>query len=137
MIRQADPHSADDFKIVRDLAHTFNDKHYGIHLNDDKLERWYAYMPQLGGVIYISDNGFIAGFPVADPVRDWTALVETSWYAEDRAGARLLRKFINYGRIIGADEVRMTTLTDTPAHAVALLQRWGFEEIERSHRLTP
>jgi len=124
-----------DYPHIYRLTRRFNDHYFGIPINGDKLKRWFEFVVN-NGVIYHTEAGFIAGFPVEDPVRDWTALVENAWYAEDRSGIRLLRAFIEHGREIGCDEVRMTTLNTTPAGVITLLNRMGFEEIESSHRLT-
>lgn len=123
-----------DFPHIYRLTKEFNDQYFGIPLNGEKLERWFELVVE-HGVIYHTDGGYIAGLVVDDPVRDWTALVENAWYARDRSGLRLLRKFIQHGRDIGADEIRMTTLNTTPPGVLTLLGRTGFEEIERSHRL--
>lgn len=133
MIRQA---TSDDIPHLINLISRFNDEYYRVTVvNPQKLDRWLRANME-NGVIYVTDTGFIAGLLVDDPMRDWTALVETGWYDTGRGGVRLLRRFIEFGETCGADEVRMTTLNTTPAGAMTLLTRMGFEEIERSHRLT-
>lgn len=132
VIREA---TIDDYNIIEALSVNFNTRYYGIPLNTEKLRRWTKHVLD-NGVIYLSKSGLIAGFIADDPIRDHTVLVENAWYSEDRTGVQLLRRFIQYGRDNGCDEVRMTTLNNTPARATALLSRMGFEEIEISHRLT-
>lgn len=124
-----------DWREVRDKVHAFNDQFFHIPVDSEKLYRWFEQHLSMG-IILLSDEGLITGLSISDPVRNWDVLAETAWYDTGRDGIRLLREFIEYGREIGADEVRMTTLNTTPAGVLTLLQRMGFEEIERSHRLT-
>jgi hypothetical protein len=124
-----------DWREVRDKVHTFNDQYFGIPADDEKLYRWFEQHLSMG-IIFLSDDGLITGLHISDPVRNWDVLAETAWYDPGRDGIRLLREFIDYGRECEVDEVRMTTLNTTPAGVLTLLNRMGFEEIERSHRLT-
>lgn len=131
MIREA---TARDSELVIELVHNFNDTYFGIPADSEKVERWFQQHLN-AGVVYLGDRSIISGLFISDPVRNWDVLAETAWYAEGRDGLRLLRKFIQTARDREMDEVRMTTLNTTPVAALALLQRMGFEEIERSHRL--
>lgn len=132
MIRIATEQDAD---LVLRLVQNFNDKYYGIPLDPNKVLRWFQ-QHLSNGVVYLGQDSLIAGLVITDPVRPWEVLAETAWYAEGRDGQRLLRKFIQYGRDAGVDEVRMTTLNTTPVGVETLLSRMGFETVEKSHRLT-
>lgn len=131
MIRVA---THEDIGFILSLALEFNHKHYDVPLDIERTTRSIEQLMEQG-VIFLSERGLIAGAPVTDGFRDWTALVEFAWYATDNQGYRLLRAFIDYGQRIGADEVRMTTLNTTPVGAETLLSRTGFTPIETSHRL--
>lgn len=132
MIRIA---TQDDRLHVIRLGIEFNDLHYDVPVSDHKLNDWWNLHTERG-VILCSDTGYLSALIVPDPIRDWTALVETAWYDTNPAnGVALLKAAAKHGRTLFCDEMRMTTLTTTPARAVYLLQRLGYEEIERSHRL--
>lgn len=131
MIRKA---TQDDYQQIWEISLAFNTKHYDVPLDQDRFREWFdRHIAE--GLTLLSDTGYISGLSVDDPVRNWTALVETAWYAEDGSGLRLLREFIRIGQKEFFDEVRMTTLRSTPARVLTLLERMGFEEFERSHRL--
>lgn len=125
----------EDIFWLASLARKFNAEYFDVPLNDDKL---YTGLSDLidRGVCLRSDSGAIVGVVMDDPFRDWQVLVELGWYCEDRSGLHLLNKFIQAGKDLGVDEVRMTTLTRSPAEAAAILNRKGFVPIETSHSLT-
>lgn len=125
--------TADDWDEVADKVLDFNNHYYGIPVDLDKLEHWFASHMQFG-VILLSKRGFISGLFVDDPVRHWSALAETGWFDPGLDGVRLLDAFIALGKD-KVDEVRMTTLHTSPQSADRLLKRRGFETIEFSHRL--
>jgi L-amino acid N-acyltransferase YncA len=124
-----------DWNEVKEKVIAFNDQYFQIPVDVDKLNAWFLRHLD-AGVVLLSEHGLISGLWISDPVRNWDVLAETAWYDTGRDGIRLLREFIEHGRDAGVQEVRMTTLNTTPAGAITLLQRMGFEEIERSHRLT-
>lgn len=132
MIRVA---TEDDWQEVRDKIAAFNEQYFDIPVELGRVSGWF--MRHLrDGIVLLSENGLISGLWMQDPVRTWYALVETSWYDTGRDGVRLLREFISAAKMQGVNEVRMTTLNTTPVGVQTLLNRMGFEEIERSHRLT-
>ena len=130
MIRLA---TVDDEDQLIELALAFNAAYFDIPVVPEKLDAWITTHMQ-HGVTYLSEDGFISGLIVPDPLRDHTVLLETGWFSRDNQGARLLLKFIATGREY-ADEVRMTTLSNSPPEAAYILDRLGFKEIERSWRL--
>lgn len=124
-----------DWREVRDKVRAFNDQFFGIPVDNDKLYHWFEQHLSMG-IIFLSDEGLISGLRIMDPVRNWDVLAETAWYDTGRDGIRLIREFIDFAKECEVDEVRMTTLNTTPPGVLTLLARMGFEEIERSHRLT-
>lgn len=82
------------------------------------------------GGLFTSERGMIGG--LIAPMwcaPDWTAAVELFWWAEDGQGLRLLRRFEQWARDMGAREIRMTTLAAMPAAERALR---GYERTETS-----
>ena len=125
-----------DWTEIRDKCLAINVDHYDVPVNKLKLYDWFEQHLDRG-IIFLSDTGFISGLSISDPVRDWDVLTETGWYDTGRSGLKLLRTFIEFGRITDKhDEIRMTTLSSTHPKIKHLLKRMGFEEIEQSHRLT-
>lgn len=124
-----------DIDFLMEKAIAFNNEHYDVPLDIDKLISHAEMMIESPlGVVLVSDTGIIAGILSSDLIRDWTFLVETAWYSEGRDGLRLLRAFEDRGRLLGVDEIRMTTLEVNP-DAAKLLVRRGYTAIETSHRL--
>ena len=73
------------------------------------------------GGLFTSKRGMIGG--VIAPMwcaPDWKAAVELFWWAEDGQGLRLLRRFEQWARDMGAQEIRMTTLAAMPEAERAL-----------------
>ncbi len=131
MIRHAE---LSDMKNIMKLIHEFNDKYFGIPVNDEKtreMVEWIIY----DGVGFISERGFIGGVFVNDLIRDWTILQELGWYSEDKSGIKLLDAFIAAGRDAQVDEVRVCTLHTSSPIAGRILQRKGFAPLETSYRL--
>lgn len=84
------------------------------------------------GGLFMTEKGFLAGVltPSAiDP--NWIMAVELAWWAEDRKGLRLLRQFEEWARQSGANEIRMTTLSDMP-RAAKIMERTGYKSAEVS-----
>ena len=131
MIWQARP---DDENAIIEMTVRFNERYFDIPINIGKLSGWFHTHMQ-HGVIFRSEQGFISALHFPDPVRDHTVLTETAWYSEGRDGLRLLRTLIQYGKDRQFDEVRVSTLNTTDAAVLTMLDRMGFLEIERSHRL--
>lgn len=124
----------EDAATITDMVMEFTTAYADQPADYTRALAWTHQLIQVG-IIYITDNGFIAGLPVMDPVRHWTALVECGWYAPDKDGLRLLRRFIQHAKDAGLDEVRMSTLATTPPRALKLLEIMGFSLAERSHSL--
>tara|TARA_Y100000310_G_scaffold333569_1_gene411383 strand:- start:323 stop:721 length:399 start_codon:yes stop_codon:yes gene_type:complete len=85
------------------------------------------------GAVFKTDKGFIAGTLAPAYAGDWLVAIEMMWWAEDRQGLSLLRKFEEWAKEQGADEVRMTSLAQMP-EAGTILSRRGYEAAEISHR---
>jgi len=82
------------------------------------------------GGLFTSPKGMLGG--VIAPgwcAPDWTAAVELFWWAEDGQGLRLLRRFEEWAKDRGANEIRMTTLAAMP-RAEKLLR--GYRRTETS-----
>ena len=82
------------------------------------------------GGLFTSARGMIGG--VIAPMwcaPDWKAAVELFWWAEDGQGLRLLRRFEQWARDMGAQEIRMTTLAAMPDAERALR---GYQRTETS-----
>lgn len=123
----------DDIDWLVSKANEFNDKHYDIPLNQDKLWNYLTAVIQSSeGVALRTDHGAIVGMYVTDPLRDWEVLVETAWYSTGMDGIRLLNAFERRGHCV--DEVRMSHLHVNPTVA-KLLDRRGYVAMETSHRL--
>lgn len=126
--------NANDLMWLLDLTQQFNDKLFDVPLNRDKSFDYLAAMIE-HGVCYRGNHGAIVGMVAPDPFRDWNVLVEIGWFTDTPGeGLALLDTFIEHGRQVGVDEVRMTTLERNKSVA-KLLQRKGFVPIETSHRL--
>ena len=126
--------TTDNEEDLYEMVLAFNAEYFGIPINPEKLEQWVQLHLQ-AGIILMSEDGFISGLYVPDPLRDHNVLLESGWFSRDNHGARLLLKFINHAREIGVDEVRMTTLSTSPEAANQMLTRLGFEPVETSWRL--
>ena len=125
----------DDLDWLVDLTIDFNDSYYGIPLNINKTRRTlWGVITQEYGVGFRSDNGAIIGTIEDDPFRDYVVLQERGWFSTDRSGIALLRAFTNYGKEIGVNEIRMTTL-EANKRADKLLLKYGYNPIETSHGL--
>ena len=126
----------DDLDFLIEKAFAFNALHFDIPLNPDKLVSYLTgLIASEHGIVLRTDTGAITGVHISDPVRDWEVLVETAWYSEGRDGIRLLNEFEGRARLLGVDEVRMTTLEVNQGVAQVLARR-GYKPIETSHRLT-
>ena len=124
-----------DLGFIIDLVTKFNNKYFDIELDPDKTEEMVLHLI-LNGIVFVSDNGFIGGMAVPDLFRNRTYLQELGWYATDRSGYYLLKKFIAEAKNFDIDEIRMCTLETSPPEATALLERIGFEPVEHSYRLS-
>lgn len=85
---------------------------------------------EAGGGLFTSERGMIGG--ILAPMwcaPGWLSAVELFWWAEDGQGLRLLRRFEQWAREQGAQEVRMTTLAAMPDAERALR---GYERTETS-----
>jgi len=124
---------ADTTRIVKQIER-FNDEYYDVPINVAKVIDMVTWVID-DGVIFVSARGFIGGMVVDDLMRDWTVLQEFGWYAEDRSGIALLDAFIQAGRDLNVDEVRVSTLSTSSPSTDRLLHRKGFAPSETSHRL--
>ncbi len=84
-------------------------------------------------VVLISEGGMIGGQLVpAYFSRDWIMSVELFWWAEDGNGRKLLEAFENWSQKSGANEVRMTTLSNLGG-ADKIMNRRGYDAKEISY----
>lgn len=61
------------------------------------------------GVVFLSDDGFLAGCIQQTVVNPSPVAMELGWLARDRSGMALLRAFERWGRGQGAVMVKMST----------------------------
>lgn len=87
------------------------------------------------GVALRSDTGLIAGLYMPDPFRDRFYLTELCWYDPGSTGMGLLRQFQRAGVVMGAQEVRMTTLEAHPRSG-KILALMGYTPLEHGWGLT-
>lgn len=87
------------------------------------------------GVALRSDSGAIVGMFMDDPYYSERHLVELGWFALDRSGLALLRRFEQEGKAAGVHSIRMTTLQTSPPGVARLLQRRGYTALEHSWAL--
>ncbi len=84
------------------------------------------------GAVFLSDHGVIGGaLTPAYCCPAWVFAVELFWWAE-KDGLALLRRFEEWAKEMGANEVRMTSLASLP-RADAVLRRKGYEQMEISY----
>lgn len=133
MIRRA---TQGDALFILALTKRFSEKYYDGPLDLNRAARSINRIIS-DGTCFVSNEGFIGGVLVDSLFHNETALVELGWYAEDSSGARLLDQFIQEGWDIGATEIRMTTLNNSPGVAHRLLHNRGFYAAETSYRLRP
>tara|TARA_R110002073_G_scaffold103484_2_gene234177 strand:- start:2554 stop:2949 length:396 start_codon:yes stop_codon:yes gene_type:complete len=131
MIRKA---TKSDLWHIYDLSEEFNDMYYHKPLDEVKATHMLEHMIE-HGVFFVSDNGFIGGLIIPDPFRDANALVEMGWFATDSSGIKLLDAFIAEGRRLDVDEIRMCTMSTSPAVAEKIILRKGFSLAETQYRL--
>lgn len=85
------------------------------------------------GCVLVTDGGAIGGvIGSAWSSPDWKYACELFWWSEDGSGLRLLRGFEEWASEMGANEVRMTTLSHFPGAERALSRR-GYVVNELSH----
>ena len=133
MIKKA---TMQDLDRIVALTVEFNENYYGRPLNLDKTKTMIEHMIN-HGIVFVSDAGYIGGMLVPDMFRDDLALVEFGWFAKDSSGIRLLDKFIKAGKDMHVDEIRMCTMSTSPAIATRILERKGFNLTESSYKLVP
>lgn len=131
MIRQA---TQSDLWHIIDLAEEFNSTYYHKPLDEVKTISMIELLIE-DGVCFVSDKGFICGIVMPDPFRDANALVELGWFAKDNSGIKLLDAFIAEGRRLAVDEIRMCTMSTSPAVADKIILRKGFSLAETQYRL--
>lgn len=115
------------------LANEFNDKYHDIPLNQDKLYDFLVNAVESDrAVVLIKGHSAIVGVVLEDPLRDVTYLIEMAWYSSGGAdGIKLYKEFLEAGRQLGVDEVRMTYLEGNP-RVRRVLERMGATVIETS-----
>ena len=132
MIRVA---TQQDLWHILDLTQDFNAMYYHKPLNEDKTIAMIEHIITTG-VCFVSDNGYIGGLIIDDPFRDENALVELGWFATDNTGVKLLDAFVAEGWRRQIAEIRMCTMSTSPAVADVIIKRRGFSLAETQYRLT-
>lgn len=125
----------EDLDWLVDLTKEFNDKYYRIPLDLNKTRRalWHIITDDTG-VGFRTDNGAIVGTIEDDPFRNYCALQERGWFSTDRTGIQLLKRFTDYGKELGVNEIRMGTL-EANKRAGKILLKYGYVPIETSYGL--
>ena len=126
--------TVEDLDHILTLTQEFNDEYYHRPLNLDKTLTMIRHMVE-HGVVFVSAKGYIGGMVVPDNFRDDDVLVEFGWFAKDKSGISLLDVFIQAGKDLGVNEIRMCTMSTSPEVANRILERRGFKSTETSHRL--
>lgn len=130
MIRRA---VQDDLPWLMSIAREFNAKYWDQELHEYKMVNLISTLVAEGTVLR-SDTGVILGTVYEDPMRDNTVLVEIGWYSTGSDGMKLLAAFVQEGKKLGVDEIRMSTL-ECNNKVGALLERNGFKPLETSYSL--
>jgi len=123
-----------DLWHIYDLTVEFNEAYYHKPLNIPKTLHMIEDIID-DGVCLVSKTGFIGGLIISDPFRDADALVELGWYDTGNSGVKLLDAFIKEGWSLNVDEIRMCTMSTSPAIADKIIQRRGFSLAETQYRL--
>jgi|TARA_R110000782_G_scaffold13448_1_gene39629 hypothetical protein len=131
MIRRA---TLEDLDHIIDLSIDFSAGYYHRELDLKKTRTMITTLIQ-GGVSFVSSNGFICGLVCPDIFRDAEHLVEVGWYATDRSGIKLFDAFVQAGRDLKVDEIRMTTLNTSPPVAEHIIRSRGFVSAETHYTL--
>lgn len=127
--------TAADFDAIAEMAQEFNHGYYDVPIDTSKMHAWFMQHIQ-HGVILMGKRSYVSALLINDPLRDWLAVVETGWFADDGQGARLMLGLIKYAKEQYADELRVCTMNTSPPEAGAMLVRLGFEmNKECSHSL--
>lgn len=131
MIRKA---QSDDLWFIYGLTLEFNEMYYHKPLNLNKTLNMIDHIIE-EGVCFVSNTGYIGGLIIDDPFREANALVEMGWFAKDNSGVKLLDAFIDEGRLLVVDEIRMCTMSTSPSVATTIIKRRGFALAETQYRL--
>ncbi len=88
------------------------------------------------GAVFRSDKGVIMGaLTPSYCAPDWKMAVEMAWWAEDGKGLALLKRFEEWARDTGANEIRMTSLANLAEDRVRkIFERAGYAPAEISFR---
>lgn len=78
------------------------------------------------GVIFITDDGFLAGLAAPELSSDWIVAHEVLWWSEGRCGAKLRKAFEAWASETGCDEVQFSHPAAN-ATVGAILERAGYE----------
>lgn len=136
MIRHA---TQDDLVDVALLMQEFNKtvtgSSMGLEVYGEILERLLT-----DGVILVSDGdggvrGAIVGQVITNPFFGMDFLQEVAWYATDNSGMALLRGFIAEAKERQLDSVYLTVLETAGPRVHNLLNRIGFDAVERSYMM--
>jgi hypothetical protein len=137
MIRRAELIDLPDVAI---LMQDFNQRVTGTRL---PLETYGEILEKLiagNGIVLISDtdagvHGAIVGQVISNPFLGNAMLQEIAWYATDNSGMGLLRAFIKEAKDLELDSVYLTVLETAGQRVHNLLNRIGFDAIERSYMM--
>lgn len=133
MIRTA---TWDDFEHIMDMTHAFNNEYTDLPLVEDKVA---AMLDNVipNGVCFVSDGGYIGGIVSPDLFHATNSLIELAWYAQDNSGLRLLKAFVDEGRRLNVDAIRICTMSTSPKFVDKVLRAQGFTLAESSYILRP
>lgn len=126
--------SLDDWDHVVSLACEFNEKYGTRVLNVNLLYKLIGNCIE-NHVVLIKGNSAIVGYLYEDPLYGHTVLSELGWFSKDSTGLGLLKEFIDVGKELHVDEVRLSSLTSNPRVGELLKTRYGFTHTEQVHSL--
>lgn len=136
---------ADEVGVIMDCARRYCDVIPWVQFNEEHyFKTWYKMLASEKGVIFILDDdghclGGVGGTLATLPLTGKTVALEMFWYIlpeyRGTGGVRLLKRFEEWAREQGCDEVVMILLECSMADKLdKFYQRIGYAPMERSYR---
>lgn len=137
MIRPADLNDIDDLVI---LAKSMQ-RHMGIEPAHEDLLRAMVESCIHDGFVFISivdkiPTGFIGAVVEYSALLQQTIVREVAWFDAANQGGRLLKAFTNKAKAVGASSIVFSVLETAGDNVHAGMRRLGFEQVERTYRMT-
>ena len=125
-----------DFVHIMEMTRQFNDTYTTMPLDKDKTAAMIETVI-VNGVCFVSEGGYIGGIVSPDLFHTTNSLIELAWYSTDNSGLRLLKAFIDAGKELDVDAIRICTMSTSPTTARRALEQRGFTLAESSYILRP